>query len=66
MPNSENRQMSTNRIDSIIALIIEEAKSRSQPKDYVSRLYRVQIDIMRKLIDIMALEREEERKDEQQ
>jgi len=57
--------MSNNKIESIIALIIEEAKSHTIPADYVSRLYRVQIEIMTKLIDLMALEREKERKNKQ-
>lgn len=53
--------MSDNRIESIMALIIEEAKSHTLPADYVSRLYAVEMRITTKIGELMAEHRAIER-----
>ena len=52
----------TERISRIVELIEEEARSRTLPKDYVSRLYQVQMDVLKEVMEIMRKKREEERK----
>jgi len=49
------------RIAEIVDLIIKEAQSRTLPEDYVARLYRMQMDVLTKVNEIMRQEREKER-----
>ena len=49
------------RIDSIVDLMIDEAESRKKPDDPVSRLFRVLLEVVSRVIEVMRQWREEER-----
>ena len=52
--------MST-KIDLAVDLMVEVAKSRTIPEDYVSRLYQVEMEVLSKINQLMADYREQER-----
>jgi len=52
--------MST-KIDLAVDLMVEVAKSRTMPEDYVSRLYQVEMEVLSRINDIMRDYRQWER-----
>jgi len=51
----------TSKIDLAVELMVEVAKSRTIPEDYVSRLYQVEMEITTKIGQIMEWVRAKER-----
>jgi len=52
--------MSTN-VEQAVDLMVKEAKGRSKPDDYVSRLYAVEMEVLAMINDLMRRQRKEER-----
>jgi len=51
----------TSKVDLAVDLMVELAKSRTIPDDYVSRLYQVEMEVLSKINQLMADHREQER-----
>jgi len=51
----------TSKVDLAVDLMVELAKSRTIPEDYVSRLYQVEMEVLSKINQLMADHREQER-----
>ena len=54
-------QPNWSRIDAILALIVEEAETRTVPADFVSRLYAVEMQVTTGIDELMARQRADER-----
>jgi hypothetical protein len=54
-------EASANRFKTILTLVVTEAKSRTVPADFVSRLYRVEQEISMRVEKLMEQYRQEER-----
>ena len=51
----------SSKVDLAVELMVEVAKSRTIPEDYVSRLYQVEMELLSKINQVMADYREQER-----
>jgi len=51
----------TSKIDLAVDLMVEVAKSRTIPEDYVSRLYQVEMEVTTRIGQIMEWVRAKER-----
>jgi len=51
----------SSKVDLAVELMVEVAKSRTIPEDYVSRLYQVEMEALSKINQLMADHREQER-----
>ena len=60
MKKLEGKGMST-KVDLAVELMIEEAKGRKLPNDYVSRLYQVEMEVTGKINQAMSAQRQTER-----